>query len=675
MTLRQKLLLLAGVTLLLPVSAWLLLRELEGFLRDGHQQSLQATAETVARSVSPLLEPKEAPVALYATPLTNGSSLDGFSDDWPEIQADGVLRRGTEDGALSFELQAGAANQQIYLLFTVKDRYPVRRNLNLLNRDSGQIEGAMDGIQLSVTGHRGLFQFLVTSAGSGPLTLQAAGSQGQQISGYWLDRSDGYRLELALPAFMADRGLSFRLVDADDPAVPIIEREINQPFIPLVGRAGPVQAQLETLIAAGQKAWVVDTHRWVKAVGGALDDLPSPNQASWAQRLFHRLLTVDQSPARSALPDHSSRLGEPLLGPALQGRAAGAWRQIPDTAALLNTVAVPLLKEGRITGALLLEAPSDGLLLLTNRALIRVLAVSVATMLVLALALYLFASRLSARVLRLNRAVADASTDPAQPQPELPLLKDRDELGQLARGHGELLRAVREYNTYLKTLAGKLSHELKTPLVIVQSSLENLEREHGQLDAAPGGVYLKRAQEGSSRLAGILRAMGDASRLEQAIASMERERFDLVSVVTQAANAYRQAFANRRITTDIAEPPMLIDGAPELISQLLDKLVDNAVSFTGPDDTITIALRPHNDWAWLSVANSGSRLPQTMQGQLFESLVTVRDSKGEQPHLGLGLYLVKLIADAHDGKVSAYNRENDGGVEFRVGIPLQKTSQ
>ena len=91
----------------------------------------------------------------------------------------------------------------------------------------------------------------------------------------------------------------------------------------------------------------------------------------------------------------------------------------------------------------------------------------------LAAALWLFASRLSRRVQRLGGAVSRAMADGAEPQ-ALPLVRDRDELGELARNNERLLRAVAEYSAYLKTLASKLSHELKTPLAITRSSLDNL---------------------------------------------------------------------------------------------------------------------------------------------------------------------------------------------------------
>ena len=76
------------------------------------------------------------------------------------------------------------------------------------------------------------------------------------------------------------------------------------------------------------------------------------------------------------------------------------------------------------------------------------------------------------------------------------------------------------------------------------------------------------------------------------------------------------------------------------------------------------------------VANNGPPLPDRMQERLFESLVSVREGaqRGEAPHLGLGLFVVRLVAELHQGQASAVNLPDGAGVEFRLrlaGMPRQ----
>jgi signal transduction histidine kinase len=111
-------------------------------------------------------------------------------------------------------------------------------------------------------------------------------------------------------------------------------------------------------------------------------------------------------------------------------------------------------------------------------------------------------------------------------------------------------------------------------------------------------------------------------------------------------------------------------GAPELIVQMLDKLVDNAVDFSADGATISIVLSAEPDHAELSVANPGPPLPPEATTKLFESLWQSRtesDPAGRlRPHFGLGLYIVRLIAEFHGGSARAANLPDQAGAIFTV---------
>jgi len=115
---------------------------------------------------------------------------------------------------------------------------------------------------------------------------------------------------------------------------------------------------------------------------------------------------------------------------------------------------------------------------------------------------------------------------------------------------------------------------------------------------------------------------------------------------------------------------MPIKCAPDLLAQALDKLVDNAVSMSGEDDEVTITVQSVDNRYELAVRNTGSRLPDELQERLFDSLVSLREKRGAGPHLGLGLYIVRLVTAAHNGSVSARNLPAGEGVEFLITLPL-----
>jgi two-component system sensor histidine kinase ChvG len=236
----------------------------------------------------------------------------------------------------------------------------------------------------------------------------------------------------------------------------------------------------------------------------------------------------------------------------------------------------------------------------------------------------------------------------------------------LSRSFEDLLGRLRDYTDYLQSLKSKLSHELRTPLAIVATSLDNLEHE---LDTESGRAYLDRLRHGALRLESILQAMTAATRVEQAITQTVSERFDLRAVMASCVAAYGDVYPGRSFAAELPEGPVPVEGSAELIEQLLDKLIDNAASFAAEGTTIEISLTADGDDVCLAVVNRGPLLPESMRHQLFDSLVSVRAQGGDRPHLGLGLYIVTLIAEFHRGQVGAENLADRSGVRFTVVLP------
>jgi len=250
----------------------------------------------------------------------------------------------------------------------------------------------------------------------------------------------------------------------------------------------------------------------------------------------------------------------------------------------------------------------------------------------------------------------------------MPLADASDELGDLARSFARLVDEVAAYTDYLRTLASKLSHELNTPLAIVKSSLDNLEHHDVPAAARP---YLARARDGAERLGTIVRAMSEASRVERAIASAEAEDFDLRALVAGCADGYRALCDGRELRLELPPAPVPFHGAPDLVAQALDKLFDNACSFTPPGGWIALSLQVDATGAVVRLANQGPSLPAAMQERLFDSLVSMREGStrsGGAPHLGLGLYVVRLVAELHQGRAGAANLADGTGVVFSIAM-------
>jgi two-component system sensor histidine kinase ChvG len=171
------------------------------------------------------------------------------------------------------------------------------------------------------------------------------------------------------------------------------------------------------------------------------------------------------------------------------------------------------------------------------------------------------------------------------------------------------------------------------------------------------------------RQAAIVAAMSEAQRLEGSVRTADWETINLGEMLSHSIDAYRSVNPSRTIKLNLPAESCKLHCAPDLIVQALDKLVDNAISLSAQDCEIAVSLRREERAFLICVANSGTRLPDVLHDRLFDSLVSLREKQASRQHLGLGLHIVRLVAEAHGGKVNACNLPNDEGVEFTIELP------
>jgi dedicated sortase system histidine kinase len=351
---------------------------------------------------------------------------------------------------------------------------------------------------------------------------------------------------------------------------------------------------------------------------------------------------------------------------ALDGIPATDRRKTPDARAVVVAAAHPIWVGDRVRGVVLVEETTNAVLAERNRAFERLFNIVVAILVVGSAALTLYATWLSSRIRRLARDAEAAIDRDGRVRGPLPGSDARDEIGDLARSYSGVLARLAGYATYQEQLAARLSHELRTPLAVVRSSLDNL-------NASPlpqaSRTYIDRAQDGLDRLAAILARMSEAARLEEALGDADRVSFDLAEVVAGCVEGYRGAYPQRPFAYSPPAEPLPVRGAPEIVAQMLDKLVENAVDFaTG--GAVGISLTREGDRARLAVSNEGPPLPEGSGERLFEPMMSVRPQDGRTPHLGLGLAIVRIVATRHGGEATAANRADGRGVVVTVRLPL-----
>jgi signal transduction histidine kinase len=647
MKLAGQLLAVSAVTLLLPWAGCQYTREVETALRDGEQQAIVSTVRLLGAALAPAAAGLAADaerwsagrgrgVDIYAHALANLPTLDGFVEDWGEI--------------------AGLA-EPLGGLFVLTGRRGAFVHVFVFapgNRPPGALQ---------LAGRAVVAEFPLEAPGAVSAAIRGAPGD-PRARGYWQATSQGWQLEARIPAALLDGRLGLRLLEADG-AVRATTFSDSPGW--LAGPDPAAQAALAALGPPAQRIYLADRAGFVLAERGPGRRDDPASRAGWLEQLFRGILggRLEADPPPAARPGQLS--GRHIELAAL-GIGDARRYALPGGGGLL-AAAAPVGDPRAPAALVVVERDTAEILSLTRAPTRRLLAASLFASLGAAAVLLGFALLLSLRIRRLRDAAAAAVSRRGEIVGRLPGAAAGDELGDLARSVGGLLGRVRDHNQYLQGLGGRLAHELRTPLAVVRSSLDNLEAE-----SAPAGPWLDRARGGVDRMSALVNALAAAQRIERAVAGAERVRFDLAAQVREMVEAYRALHPQRRFELELPASPCPVDGAPELVAQLLDKLVENAVDFAPAAAPIRLAIAAAGpDWR-LSVANAGSRLPPGPPERLFDSLVSER-AAGVGPHLGLGLFIVRLIAEHHGGRAAARNLPGADGVEFTVELPQAEAAR
>ena len=683
MSIRTKLLLLSLATLALPWAGCQYAREMESSLRDAEQQALLAVANTLATSLQGrsdfLYRGQAVPVSgtqgFLAIPLLTEPNLDGQVDDWPDAPESWrsfASRQGDQ-----FKVLAGSFDRYLYFRVEVRDG-----NWVFDADDAAALDPAASGDRLWIAFDRpegGRSEFFLSGDRAGNLRGRSTqrGDYGQtrlvsepRIAGAWARSAAGWRVEMRIPLAMLAGNFGLVMDDRDRRGQPAnsygsLNTENLSGSAPLVAAEPQLREYLENFRQPGVRIAVgTPQGRTLSQV----DALPVPAAVNPLQSLLsraYRRVLERSTLAERVLDARPFLLDSALAARAASGQVGSALLATADERRLIVAVAAPIKarESGAVLGVLQVAQTSDRWLSLRDRALTRLLNLTLLVTLIAFLVCLAFATWLARRLLGLRDAAANAVSSEGTIRGDFPGVDAPDELGDVARSFSALLARLGGYTNYLRTLAGKLAHEIRTPLTIVRSSLDNLDRE----PLTPAArEYATRARTGSERLGNIVVAMGAATRVEEAISHAERSRFDLRELLASACQAYSHAFPERRFSLRAPETAVDLHGAPDLILQMMDKLIDNAVDFSPADSLIAINLEASPEQVSIDVDNLGPALPAGAEQLIFESLWQARPDRAGKPHFGLGLYIARLIAEFHGGVIQAQNLPGADGVRFQI---------
>lgn len=238
-----------------------------------------------------------------------------------------------------------------------------------------------------------------------------------------------------------------------------------------------------------------------------------------------------------------------------------------------------------------------------------------------------------------------------------------DEIAALRRAIADTTERLAAARVSQDRLVADAAHELRTPLATLRASIDvALRRERSIAELR---TTLEQSREEVDRLAALASSLLDLAALRAS--PLERRRGDLVSVLVEAVDAARLLAEARGIVVELDAPEQLpCELAAAAIRQAIDNLLGNAIKFSPAASEVAVTLRREGARACLRVLDRGPGVPTSEREAIFEPFHRVAL---DRPGKGLGLAIVRDVAERHGGRVWVEDREG-GGAAFCFELPL-----
>ena len=289
-----------------------------------------------------------------------------------------------------------------------------------------------------------------------------------------------------------------------------------------------------------------------------------------------------------------------------------------------------------------------------------------------------FSTKISLPLIELNRA-AQAIRKGTSKDVDIPDLSYRgDEIGELSVALRRMMQALKNRIHAIETFAADVAHELKNPLTSIRSAIETLDKIDDPKDQE---TLLSITREDVQRMDTLITDISRSSRLDAELASdmmipIEAAEFMRTIEKTWTASQEIGAIGPVHISFYIPEnDEIMINGHTESLTQLVDNLISNAVSFSPEDGAVNVRVEREDDQCLISIRDEGPGIPSGLEEKIFDRFYTDRSSEYKTGrNSGLGLTIARQVVSIHDGKITAETLKRPGGgvrgAKFSVRLPL-----
>ncbi len=250
-------------------------------------------------------------------------------------------------------------------------------------------------------------------------------------------------------------------------------------------------------------------------------------------------------------------------------------------------------------------------------------------------------------------------------------VQQRERLERMLVERQRIEDALREADRRKDEFLGVLSHELRNPLAPIRNSVYIMQRAAQGSEQATRAVQVIRRQ--TEQLTRMVDDLLDVKRISTGKMRLHASRVDVAQIVRETAEDLRMLLESRSLALEVATPrdPVWVHGDFTRLAQIVTNLLHNASKFTDAGGHVRVSVAHHQGQARIAVRDDGMGIPQDLVEHVFEPFVQSEKSLDRtRGGLGLGLSLVRGIAQLHGGSATALSDGPGRGSEFVVTIPI-----
>lgn len=251
----------------------------------------------------------------------------------------------------------------------------------------------------------------------------------------------------------------------------------------------------------------------------------------------------------------------------------------------------------------------------------------------------------------------------------IPVTRRSDEFDRLSRVLNTMLEKIQHLMQGMREVTDNLAHDLRNPLNRLRNRLESSQYEtHAKVD------YPQLVQDTIQDVDDLIKTFNALLNIAQMESGVQRDDWtevDLSTLTDELAELYTAVAEEQGLALNhYAEPGLHVHGNRQLLAQAMTNLLDNAVKYTPEGGNITLEAKRLDQQIIISIADNGPGIPEDQYAQVFKRFTRL-DNARSSPGNGLGLSLVKAVADLHGAEIQL--QDNHPGLKASLIIPMTPT--